>query len=89
MPFLRMSMLTGIQIRIARTALRWSADELASQSGVGSRTIKRIEMGSGLPNSNISTLAKLKAALESAGIEFIGTPYDCPGIRIRTQDRDS
>ena len=75
-------MLTGTQIRIARTALRWSADELASQSGVGSRTIKRIEMEPGLPNSNISTLAKLKAALESAGIEFIGTPEDRPGIRI-------
>lgn len=75
-------MLTGAQIRIARTALRWSADELGSQSGVGSRTIKRIEMVSGLPSSNVSTLAKLKAALESAGIEFIGTPEDRPGIRI-------
>lgn len=75
-------MLTGTQIRIARTALRWSADELASRSGVGSRTIKRIEMEPDLPNSNVSTLAKLKTTLESAGIEFIGTTEDRPGIRI-------
>jgi len=75
-------MLTGTQIRIARTALRWSADELASRSGVGSRTIKRIEMDPGLPNSNVSTLVKLKATLEAAGIEFIGSPEDRPGIRI-------
>ena len=80
-------MLTGTQIRIARTALRWSADELASQSGVGSRTIKRIEMESGLPNSNVSTLAKLKAALESAGIEFIGSPDDRPGVRVLSQGK--
>ena len=76
------SMLTGAQIRIARTALRWNAEELAFQSGVGSRTIKRIEMEPGLPSSNVTTLAKLKATLESAGIEFIGTPDDGPGIRI-------
>lgn len=75
-------MLTGTQIRIARTALRWSAEQLALQSGVGSRTIKRIEMECGLPNSNVSTLAKLKATLETAGIEFIGRPDDRPGIRI-------
>ena len=75
-------MLTGVQIRIARTALRWSAEELASQSGVGSRTIKRLEMVPGLPNSNVSTLAKLKTTLESVGIEFIGSPEDRPGIRI-------
>jgi transcriptional regulator with XRE-family HTH domain len=75
-------MLTGTQIRIARTALRWSAEELASQSGVGSRTIKRIEMVAGLPSSNVATLAKLKNSLEAAGIEFIGSPEDRPGIRI-------
>lgn len=75
-------MLTGTQIRIARTALRWSAEELASQSGVGSRTIKRIEMVAGLPSSNVTTLAKLKTSLEAAGIEFIGGPEDRPGIRI-------
>ena len=81
-------MLTGAQIRIARTALRWSADKLAHQSGVGARTIKRIEMAHGLPNSNISTLAKLKVSLESAGIEFIGTPEDGPGIRIYSTSSD-
>ena len=33
--------------------------------------------------SHAATLDKIKAALESAGIEFIGTPEDGPGIRLR------
>ena len=32
-----------------------------------------------------STLLDVKAALEAAGIEFIGTPDDSPGIRLRPQ----
>ena len=75
-------MITGAQIRIARTALRWTAEDLAKDSGVGARTIKRIEMTDGLPDSTISTVSKLKLALEAAGIEFIGTPDDGPCICI-------
>lgn len=77
-------MITGAQIRIARTAVRWTAEDLAENSGVGARTIKRIEAFDGLPDSTISTVSKLKAALETAGIEFIGTPDDRPGIRINS-----
>ena len=77
-------MITGVQVRIARTAVRWTAEDLAENSGVGARTIKRIEKTAGLPDSTISTMSKLKTTLESAGIEFIGTPDDGPGIRIRT-----
>ncbi len=75
-------MITGAQIRVARTALRWTAEDLAVNSGVGTSTIKRIEKSDGLPDSTISTVSKLKRSLESAGIEFIGTPDDGPGIRI-------
>ena len=78
-------MITAAQIRCARTALRWTADDLAKNSGVGARTIKRLEANDGLPDSTISTLSKLKSTFESAGIEFIGTPEDGPGARIHTQ----
>ena len=78
-------MITGAQIRIARTALRWTAEELSANSGVGARTIKRIEKKDGLPDSTISTISKLKLSFEAAGIEFIGTPDDGPGIRIHAQ----
>ena len=51
-------------------------------SGVGVRTIKRLEVADGVPQSHSSTLIALKSALEAAGIEFIGTPEDRPGIRV-------
>lgn len=30
-------------------------------------------------------MQKIQTALEAAGIEFIGTPNDAPGIRIHAQ----
>ena len=76
-------MLTGLQIRSARFALRWSVDELASRSKVSTSTIKRIEAEDGRPSATAANAAALQVALEVAGIEFIGTPDDGPGIRIR------
>lgn len=78
-----MSTLTSEQIRSARHALRWTVAELARRSGVSTSTIKRIEAESGVPNSYQPNMAAIRAALESAGIEFVGSPEDGPGIRIR------
>lgn len=75
-------MLTGSQIRAARHALRWSVFELAGKSKVSTSTIKRLEASDGLPNSTKANLSAVSACLEAAGIEFIGTPDDRPGIRI-------
>ena len=79
-----MSMLTGLQIRSARFALRWSVDELATRSKVSTSTIKRIETENGPPSATAANMAALQVCLETAGIEFIGTPDDGPGIRVRT-----
>ena len=46
-------------------------------------TIARLEHVDGLPPSRSSTLLEFQKALEAAGIEFIGTPEDGPGIRMR------
>lgn len=81
-------MITGIQIRAARGALNWSAEALAQRANLASKTVRRIEMEAGVPQTTTSTLAKIQAALEAGGIEFIGTPDDGPGIRIRTGSRD-
>jgi ribosome-binding protein aMBF1 (putative translation factor) len=78
-------MISGIQIRAARAALRWTIEELAEKSGLGVRTIKRFESVDGIPSSRTSTLGELKSTFESAGIEFTGTPDDSPGIRLRLQ----
>ena len=78
-------MLTGEQIRMARSALKWSARELAERTGLAMKTIQRIEAIDGTPSSYSSTLTDLKACFESAGIEFIGTPDEGPGVRMHAQ----
>ena len=75
-------MLTGAQIRAARGALSWSLADLAAASSVSLSTVRRVEMTAGFSNVTRANLEAVKRALESAGIEFIGTPDDAPGIRI-------
>ncbi|SEC59646.1 Helix-turn-helix domain-containing protein [Rhizobiales bacterium GAS191] len=75
-------MITGLQIRAARSALKWTTAEVAARSGVAVRTIKRFEKSDDVPPSRSSTLITVKSALEAAGIEFIGSPSDRPGIRM-------
>lgn len=76
-------MISSAQIRAARALLRWSALDLAEKSKVGVATIRRIELTDGIPSSNARTLDSLLKTLEIAGIEFIGTPEDAPGVRLR------
>ncbi len=76
---------TGMQIRAARNALGWSIETLSGTTGVSMRTIIRYEDVDGVPRNRSGNLEKVVAALESAGIEFIGTPDDGPGIRIHAR----
>ncbi|WP_304172189.1 helix-turn-helix transcriptional regulator, partial [Phenylobacterium aquaticum] len=82
-PLWKSNLITGSQIRGARAALRWSAETLARNCDLGIQTIKRLEQFDGVPPSRSSTLMDIRAALEAAGIEFVGTPDDGPGIRFR------
>ena len=77
-------MITGAQIRAARAALAWSAQDLADRASVGHRTIMRFETSNGLPSGRSETLLKLQKTLEAAGIEFIGSPGKNPGIIIKS-----
>ncbi len=79
---MQVEQLTGLQIRAARGALNWSVQKLAAATGVGTATIVRYEKSSGAPKTRKDSLELIRHALESAGIEFIGTPNDAPGIRI-------
>ena len=78
-------MITSAQIRSARAALDWSIKDLEHASTISSRTIIRMEASSGIPSSTKANLNTIKTALEAAGVEFIGTPNDRPGIRINTK----
>lgn len=80
-------MITGPQIRAARAAVKWTTERLSLESGITSRTIKKLEQSEGIPPCRSSTLVDIQKALEAAGIEFIGTPEDAPGIRLRNNSR--
>jgi hypothetical protein len=81
---MQIAFITTGQIRAARAMLRWNSQDLSEASGVGIATIKRIEVMEGVPAGNIKTLSAIQLALEGAGIEFIGSPNDSPGVRLRT-----
>ena len=75
-------MITGRQIRAARALLKWSALELSRKSRIAPATIQRFEQQEGVPDGRSQTLLELQRALEAAGVEFIGTPDDRPGVRL-------
>jgi DNA-binding XRE family transcriptional regulator len=62
--------------------LKWDQATLAKTADIGIVTIKRIEAAAGHPKATVRILSKIKTALEAAGIEFLGTPDDAPGIRL-------
>ena len=77
-------MISSDQIRAAKAILRWSGEELAQRAGVSLSTIRRVESSVGVPETqNMKTLVSIKRALEEGGVEFIGTPDDRPGVRLK------
>lgn len=76
------------QIRAAKAMIRWSGSDLAAASGVSLSSIRRVEATEGVPQGqNMRTILAIKVALESAGVEFIGTPDDRPGVRLAKSHR--
>jgi len=63
--------ITPDQIRAARALLRLEQDELAERAKVSIVTVRRLETKHGAERVAPSTLARLRAALELAGAEFI------------------
>jgi transcriptional regulator with XRE-family HTH domain len=61
-------MISPEQCRMARAALRWSAQELAQRANVGRVTVQRLESGKVEPVPAIA--AAIRQALERAGVEF-------------------
>ncbi|SIO53859.1 Helix-turn-helix [Bradyrhizobium erythrophlei] len=90
--------ITGMQIRAARAALKWTLADLAKTADVGDSTIRSIESSDGEPvirgggvdqtleyraAARSEALAKIVAALEKAGIKFLPANAHGPGIRGR------
>lgn len=77
-------MIYPLQIRAARALLDMSQLELAERASVGIATIKRIEAAGVTLVGNARTVARIQAALEVAGVEFIDATGDRgPGVRLR------
>ena len=76
-------MITSDQIRAARALLRWSGKDLAEKTGLGFSTLMRLEVLEGVPGAQAKTLETIQKAFESAGVGFVGTPEDGPGVRLR------
>ena len=77
-------MITGAQVRAAKALLNWSGSVLAERADIAISTIRRIESVDGvLPSASAWVLQAIQGALEAAGIEFIGTPDDRPGVRLK------
>lgn len=62
---------------MARAALEWTTRQLADQANVGLNTVNRFERGADV---RLSSVHKMQAALEAAGVEF--TNGNTPGVRI-------
>lgn len=76
-------LITSEQIRAGRALIKWSADDLAFSAGVGVATIRRFESVAGVPSGQLRVLDLVKKSLQNAGVEFIGTPDDRPGVRLK------
>ena len=76
-------MLTSELIRAARALLRWEQKTLAEASAVSLPTIKRLEGKPGLLGAHQPTENAIRRALEAAGVIFIETNGEGPGVRLR------
>jgi transcriptional regulator with XRE-family HTH domain len=65
---------------MARAALDWRTTDLARAASVGLNTVNRFESGR---DARISSVEKLRAALEAAGIAFIAENGGGVGVRLR------
>lgn len=59
--------MTPTQSKMARVALKWTTDDLATHAGVGRMTVARFERGDSVASE---TVEKLRKALADAGVDF-------------------
>lgn len=69
------------QCQAARALLGWTCEDVADAAGIGVATVWRFEAGDSVRQSSIDTI---KAALETAGVEFIPENGGGPGVRLRS-----
>jgi hypothetical protein len=69
---------------MARAALKWSLQALSTAATVGVNTINRFEDGQ---DARLSSVEKMKSALELGGVIFLGAGQSVdggPGVRLKS-----
>ena len=79
--------LTGAQIRAARSLIKWTAEDLARESQVSLRTIRRAELFDESTSMTAPNDGAVRRALEAAGVEFIDENGGGPGVRLRKPNK--
>lgn len=60
-----MNLITGTQIKLARTVLDWRNSDLSNKSGLGTTTIKKLEQaGDNIPSARVNTVLDVLNTLE-------------------------
>ena len=75
-------LVTGEQIRAARALLRLDQVELARRAGLSPETIKRLEAIRGPVAAQSRTVAALRDALASLGVDLFTRPDGSIGVRL-------
>jgi transcriptional regulator with XRE-family HTH domain len=65
---------------MGRAALGWSTTDLAREANLGGNTVNRFESGQ---DARMSSVDKMRSAMEAAGVEFIAENGGGPGVRLR------
>jgi len=78
-----MRTILGAQMRAARSLLRWTASDLARESGVSLSTIHRAEAVDGETAMTFANAAAVRRAFENAGVEMIEEQGGGPGARLK------
>lgn len=75
------SPITSAQCRAARALVGWGQRDLETKSGVAKKTITDFEGGKREPRKD--TQAEIRQALEKAGVIFIDSNGEGPGVRLK------
>ena len=84
----RLERTSGLQCREARVLLGWTQRQLAGAAGLKWDQVGRFEaQGSDLPTyRGFNRAAKIRVALEAAGVEFFVDNGAGPGVRLRNSE---
>lgn len=83
-----MAELLGVQVRMARAALRWSIAELAKRANVGISSVQAVEAVDGAPaiSAGLEATRDHRAAERAKVVEAIARAFTAAGVTLLPDD---